>query len=305
MSKAANDPALDALRSAIDGYLRQLAVEVPRLRDEGQGRDVLGPVAGRSESEDVEIGLDRFSEDLLQDWLERSGANVDLYSEHSRRRIGGSGPAPFLITCDPFDGSGHFMRGLPAEWWGVLTVWEKSEGGLTPVMAGAVDINRRELYKAEGSAVTLEGLDSGELSEVRPSQAQALSNDSIIAAYLMSPQYIRTWTSRSAGLLEAMEQQHPEARLWADGGACSYPWLARGLTHAYVMYDEPRTEIDPGLGFATAGGFGVYSVSPGGDLRPYCFEPERSSERVPWLIAACTEALARDIARLVVTGQPS
>jgi fructose-1,6-bisphosphatase/inositol monophosphatase family enzyme len=300
VSKAASGPPLDALRGAIDGYLRQLAREVPRLRSEGAGRDVLGPVAGRSEAEDVEIGLDRFSEDLLQDWLERSGANVDLYSEHSRRRIGGRGPAPYLITCDPFDGSGHFMRGLPAEWWGVLTVWERSGDDLTPVMAGAVDIIRRELYKAEGSAVTVQGLDSGELSEVRPSEAQSLSNDSIIAAYLMSPQYIRAWTSRSAGLLEAMERQYPEARLWADGGACSYPWLARGLTHAYVMYDEPRTEIDPGLGFASAAGFGVYSVSPDGYLKPYRFEPERSAERVPWLIAACTEALAQDIVRLVV-----
>jgi fructose-1,6-bisphosphatase/inositol monophosphatase family enzyme len=302
VSKAANDPALEALRSALDGYLRQLALEVPRLRDEGWGRDVLGPVAGRTESEDVEIGLDRFSEDLLQEWLERCGTDVDLYSEHSRRRIGGSGTAPFLITCDPFDGSGHFMRGLPAEWWGVLTVWERSGSDLTPIMAGAIDINRRELYKAEGSVVTVEALETGEVSEVRPSQAQSLSQDSIIAAYLMSPQYIRAWTSRSAGLLEAMEREYPEARLWADGGACSYPWLARGLTHAYVMYDEPRTEIDPGLGFASAGGFVVYSVSPEGDLEPYRFEPERSAERVPWLIAACTEALARDLARLVAYG---
>ncbi len=292
-----NDGANERLRGAIDGYLRQLAEEVPRLRGRGEGREVLGPVAGRIESEDVEIGLDRYSEDLLQRWLEGAGADVDLYSEHSRRRIGGNGPAPHLITCDPFDGSGHFMRGLPAEWWSVLTVWERADEGFAPVMAGAVDINRRELYKAGGSVVTVEELDSGDETEVNPSSATSLSDDSIIAAYLMSPQYLTAWTTRSAGLLERMESKFPKARLWADGGACSYPWLARGLTQAYVMYDEPRSEIDPGLGFAAASGVGVYSVSENGDLAHYEFDPVRSAERVPWLIAACTEALAQDIVR--------
>ena len=262
---------------------------------------MLGPVAGRTETEDVEIGLDRYSEDLLQEWLERFDADVDLLSEHSRRRIGGSGPASVLITCDPFDGSGHFMRGMPAEWWGVLTVWDRPDASLTPVMAAAVDINRRELYEARGSTVTVESLDTGDVSEVRPSGAESLSDDSIVAAYLMSPQYIRLWMSRAGGLLERMEGEFPKARLWTDGGACSYPWLARGITQAYVMYDEPRTEIDPGLGFASASGIGVYSVSQNGDLDRYRFDPERFAERVPWLIAACTEALAKDIVRTVLT----
>ena len=158
---------LDAFRRAIDGYLRQLAREVPRLSG-GEGRAVLGPVAGRAEVEDVEIGLDRYSEDLLQRWLEECDVDVELYSEHSRRRIGGRGSAPYLITCDPFDGSGHFMRGLPAEWWSVLTVWRAEEEGPSPVMAGAVDINRRDLYMATDSAVTVESLYGGEARDVRP-----------------------------------------------------------------------------------------------------------------------------------------
>ncbi len=290
---------LGGFRRAIDGYLRQLAQEVPRLSG-GEGRAVLGPVAGRTEVEDVEIGLDRYSEDLLQRWLEECGVDVELYSEHSRRRIGGRGPAPFLITCDPFDGSGHFMRGLPAEWWSVLTVWSAAEGSPSPVMAGAVDINRRELYMATDSAVTVESLYSGEVRDVRPSTARTLSDESIIAAYLMSPSYVRYWTGRSAGLLTILEEESPRARLWTDGGACSYPWLARGLTHAYVMYDEPRTEIDPGLGFASACALGVFSASDTGELTDYRFEPERSSERVPWLIAACTRELAAEIARAIV-----
>ena len=293
--------SLDAIGRAVDGYLRQLAREVPELGS-GEGRSVLGPVAGRPEDEDVEIGLDRYSEDLLERWLGDCGADVEVHSEHSVRRVGGRGRAPHLITCDPFDGSGHFMRGLPAEWWSVLTVWRPGEGGPEAVMAGAVDINRRELYAARGSEVTVESLDGRGIERVRPSRARTLTGDSIIAAYLMSPSYVRRWTRRSAGLLRVMDERTPRARLWTDGGACSYPWLARGLTQAYVMYDEPRTEIDPGLGFAAAAGVRVFSVSPAGELGDYRFEPGRSAERVPWLIAACTAELAGEIARAVVGG---
>ncbi len=293
--------ALDVIARAVDGYLRQLAREVPGL-GAGEGRSVLGPVAGRAEAEDVEIGLDRYSEDLLERWLGDCGADVEVHSEHSLRRVGGRGRAPYLITCDPFDGSGHFMRGLPAEWWSVLTVWRPGDGGPEAVMAGAVDINRRELYAARGSEVTVESLDGRGMVRVRPSRARTLSDESIVACYLMAPNYVRRWTRRSAGLLRVMDERSPRARLWTDGGACSYPWLARGLTHAYVMYDEPRTEIDPGLGFAAAAGIGVFSVSPAGELAEYRFEPGRSAERVPWLIAACTEELAAEIARVIVGG---
>ena len=299
-----SDGELRAIQMAIDGYLRQLACEVPRM-DPGEGRSVLGPVAGRQEVEDVEIGLDRYSEDLLESWLEKHGADVEVHSEHSLRRIGGDGQAPFLITCDPFDGSGHFMRGLPAEWWSVLTVWKPGPDGPRAVMAGAVDINRRDLYAARGTEVTVEKLDRGGIEQVRPSAARTLTDESIVAAYLMSPRYVRYWTRRSAGLLRVMDERTPKARLWTDGGACSYPWLARGLLQAYVMYDEPRTEIDPGLGFAEAAGLGVFAVSPSGELAPYRFEPGRSSERVPWLIAACTEDLAAQVAAVILDGQVS
>lgn len=290
---------LDAVSRAVDGYLRQLAAEVPGLSG-GEGRAVLGPVAGRSREEDEEIELDRYSEDLLEHWLARFGADVEIHSEHSRRRVGGAGPAPLLITCDPFDGSGHFMRGLPAEWWSVLTVWRAGGGEPVPVMAGAVDINRGELYSASGSSATVESLHHGWTTEVRPSRARALSDESIIAAYLMSPGYVRQWTGRSGRMLALLESEHPRARLWTDGGACSYPWLARGLIQAYVMYGEPRTEIDPGLGFAAACSLGVFSVSEDGRLTDYRFEPGRSAERVPWLIAACTPELAAQIAGIIV-----
>ena len=97
-----------------------------------------------------------------------------------------------------------------------------------------------------------------------------------------------------------MESQFPKMRFWPDGGACSYPWLSRGLTDAYVMFDEPRTEIDPGLGFIWASGLKVYSVTDTGTLNEYTFNPDKSSSSIPWFIASCTEDFAKDIVNLVL-----
>ncbi|MBM3944925.1 MAG: hypothetical protein FJ317_05460, partial [SAR202 cluster bacterium] len=262
---------LDILRKALDGYLREVVEVVPRLRKQGEGRQVLGLVAGRSEGEDVEIGIDRLCEDTLEKWLKTAKLRIDLHSEHSLRRIGGEGAPKYLVTCDPFDGSSHFMRGIPGEWWTVLTFWDAAT--LTPVLAGAADIGRRELYTAGEGGVTLEALNTGDKTQVKPAAHTALGDHSVIAAYLMAPAYLTVWTQRVQRLLAVLRDRYPKARLWSDGGACSYPWLARGITHAYIMFDEPRTEVDPGLGFAWAAKLGVYSVSPGGKLSEYRFEP--------------------------------
>jgi len=313
--------SLNPLQQALDGYLREVVDLVWRIRTQDTGRRVLGLVAGRPESEDVEIGIDRLCEDLLEKWLKTSVARIDLHSEHSLRRIGGSagsssplrgeafGPATgpkgegvprYLVTCDPFDGSGHFMRGIPGEWWSVLTFWDAAT--LTPVLAGAADIGRRELYVAGADGVTLESLLTGEKQQVRPAQHTALSDRSVVSAYLMAPAYIAVWTHRAAGLLRVLRERYPKARVWTDGGACSYPWLARGITHAYIMFNEPRSEIDPGLGFVWAANLGVYSVSDDGALTDYRFVPGESSGRVPWLIAACTRSLAEDIVSAILKG---
>ena len=275
-------------------------VEVPRLSSLDFGREIIGSVTGRTEEEDVEIVLDRFSEDLLEDWLRRSGSTIKLYSEHTHRTIGDAEKTDYVITCDPFDGSGHYMRGLPAEWWTVVTVWEALL--MQPVWAGAVDIMRQELYFADEDGVKLELHPDGKPYFVNPSFDTKVSDQSIVAAYLMSPQYIRYWTAKSSKFLKSMETKYPRMRLWTDGGACSYPWLARGITNAYMMFNEPRTEIDPGLGFAWASGVKVYSVSNNGILNEYVFDPEKTSDRVPWLIAACNEEFANDLVRLILNG---
>lgn len=287
------------LRKSLDGYMREVLRVVPQMYVQSEGREVLGLVSGRSEAEDMEIGVDRMCEDLLEKWLIRSGFRIDLHSEHSLREIGGDGLPKYLVTCDPFDGSTHFMRGIPAEWWSVLTFWEAST--MQPVLAGAADIGRQELYFADEKGVVVETAATGKKVKVFPADYSALGDHSVIATYLMAPAYLDVWTKRTDKMLSIMRNKHPKARLWPDGGACSYPWLARGLTHAYVMFDEPRTEVDPGLGFAWAANVGVYSVDEKGMLSDYQFQPGKSTGRVPWLVAACNVEMAKAVVAAILT----
>ena len=183
------------LRKSLDGYMREVLRVVPQMYVQSEGREVLGLVSGRSEAEDMEIGVDRMCEDLLEKWLIRSGFRIDLHSEHSLREIGGDGLPKYLVTCDPFDGSTHFMRGIPAEWWSVLTFWEAST--MQPVLAGAADIGRQELYFADEKGVVVETAATGKKVKVFPADYSALGDHSVIAAYLMAPAYLDVWTKRT------------------------------------------------------------------------------------------------------------
>lgn len=287
-----------SVSSQLDQLLRELMCLIPKFYSNGFGKDSIGLVPGRSEAEDIQIGLDEFCENLLIEKLRKTGCTIRLLSEHTQIIIGDSENPDYFITCDPFDGSGHYMRGLPAEWWTVLTVWDPKS--CTPVWACAADFIRKEIYFADSTGVTLELYSTGEVFNINPSKDTKISDESIIACYTMSPKYFRLWGKNLSNFTKIMENQFPKMRFWPDGGACSYPWLSRGLTNAYLMFDEPRTEIDPGLGFAWASGLKVYSVSHKGILNEYTFEPEKSLERIPWFIASCTEDFAKDIVNLVL-----
>ena len=282
----------------IEEYLRDVALKVPSLVREGRGTEILGKVPGRPESEDVEVEVDRICDDLLDDHLRKAGVNVEIFSEHGTRRIGGTGPAKHLISIDPFDGSGLFLRGIPADWWSVLSFFRTED--LTPFGGGAIDILRKELYLAEEHKVTVISLEDQSQVEVFPSKKTTMDNETVIAAYLMNPSYLKGWTEGASGLVDRLNQSLPGVRLWPNGGSCIYPWLARGLVHAYVMFDEPRSEIDPGLAFPWAAGYPVYSVDGEGQLAPYSFRLGTQGDRVPFFISACTHELAQEIVSAIM-----
>lgn len=280
------------LRSA-EQFLREVLELVLQLEAEGAGTEIIGSVPGRPETEDMEIGVDRDCENLflniVLDGCRKQGIRLGVYSEHGTY---GDDDAEYLAAVDPFDGSGLFQRGIPACWWSVFTIFDRSR---TPLIGAAVDILSRRLYLAvDGEVHRIDLLPSGKerktvLSSVGRSN---LDLDTKIAAYVMNRDYRRTWTKWAERLFD----KRPGMFLWTNGGSCIYPWLAEGAVDAYLMPDEPRSEIDPGLGFAEATGLALCEIKEDGMLTPYHFKPELfSTGRVTRFIAASTMELAEAI----------
>ncbi len=288
---------MEILTRAIEEYLREVADHTLEMAGQGKGTEVLGAVPGRSEAEDVEIAIDRSCQQILERSLATTGLSIEIHSEHGISRVGQAKAPDYFVGSDPFDGSGLFLRRIPSDWWSVVSVFRPDD--LTPVAGGAVDVLRREMYLADGTGVTLVSLDTDARSSVHPSRKTIIDGRTVIAAYLMSPAYLSVWMERAGDFVDALVNRAPDVRVWPNGGSCIYPWLARGTVHAYVMFDEPRSEIDPGLAFAWAAGFPVFSVEKDDALAPYRFVPGKQADRVPFFVAACTEEMAQEIVKKI------
>ena len=184
---------MSALARPLEIYLRSVANHVLNLARRGRGMDILGAVPGRPPAEDVEIEVDRVCQGLLEQWCQETGIEMEIYSEHgtirstgntvSKASFHGRAPLRYLVAADPFDGSGLFQRGLAAEWWSVLSIYDIDT--LAPVCGGAVDILRREIYLAEGDMVTLVSLETGGRIPLRVPNKPGLDGQTVIAAYMM------------------------------------------------------------------------------------------------------------------------
>ena len=286
---------MTTVSEAIVSAVRDVVNLTEAFRAAGHGRETLGAVPGRPESEDVEIGLDRACQEVIEGWLARTGAAIEVHSEHGVSRVGPTDSTPeYLVAVDPFDGSGLYARGIPAEWWSVISVFEA--GSLAPVAGAAADVLRREVYAAGPGGVTVGLLDGDSQASVEPNPRRELDNGAVLALYLMSPVYRSHWTDRGAAFMDMLAHRFPGCLLWPNGGSCIYPWIARGIVDAYISFDEPVSEIDPGLAFAHFAGYPVFEVRGDGTLEPHEFVPGRMAERTPLLITACTEELARELA---------
>lgn len=278
---------MSAIDEGLQTALRRVSEEVLAQAAQGLGREVVGAVPGRPESEDVEIGIDSLCDEILLECLSSAGIAAQVYSEHGADVVG-SGEPEYIVAVDPFDGSGLYRRGIPAEWWSVASYFD-ADG--TPLGGAAVDILRGELYAAQEDGVTVGPVIGGISERVSPSDKESLDSDVTLSAYLMQPSYITEWTARTREIMA----RYPGLRVWPNGGACIYPWLARGRVDAYLMFDEPRSEVDPGLGFAARSGLALFETGLDGSLEEYRFSPEHRAGRSALFVAACTTELANGI----------
>lgn len=264
----------------------------------GEGRQVLGSVVNRPEDEELQI--DATGERILYLLVNEYRLPTFLLGEHNRYQyINAERETPHVILPnDPFDNSSQYKRGLDTPPYTVLGAYH-TDG--EPIGAVIGDIRDKRVYFAVNGETYVKDFENGETRPLKKSERTTLRDDNAtLATYLGSNEYSLSFFRHFGKLIEDMP---PKAVLYGGGGAYIYGLLASGAVDAYVMFDEPRTEIDPGVPLALVAGCTVVSVNPDGTFEDYQFDSNRHDENVPLFIAACTPELRDEIIRYYVEGQ--
>lgn len=265
----------------------------------GEGRHVLGSVPERPEDE--QLGIDAIGENILGRVVEQLKLPCLILGEHNRfRYINTSEGTPHVILpTDPFDNSSEYKRGLDTPPYAITAAYHTNG---EPIGAVVADLRTEIVYVAVEGQTYRKDLRTGETVKIKKSERSTLFvDDATLATYLGSNEYsVRFWEIFS----EMIKEMPPKAKLYAGGGAFIYGLLAAGAVDAYIMFDEPRTEIDPGLPLALAAGCTVVSVNPDGSFEEYRFHPNKHREgRIPLFIAACTPEIRNQIIRYYLESQ--
>ena len=267
------------IKNLLIEYLTKTTKEVKKRAVRGDGRQILGEVINRPE--DVEIGIDRVGEKFLEKLLKKYQLKATVFSEPDGRDIKTDGENPEIYgSIDPFDGSVLYLRGFEHNWYTVLSFFDKKGN---PICCGISDILNEKFYISEEEGNYILDFKTGQKKKIAPSKIRSLKEPIVLASYVMSSQYSAKFLDIFGDLLKKM---HSKALLYPQGGSFIYAFLASGLVDAYVMFDEPRSEIDPGFSIAKKAGCEVVTIDTDGSYKDYEFLPGRQHDKVDLLIAA-------------------
>lgn len=258
-------------------YLTKTTKEVREMAAAGKGREILGEVINRPE--DIEIGIDRVGEDVLEKIIKENKIKATIFSEPDGRDIENGDDPEIYGSIDPFDGSVLYLRGFEHNWYTVLSFFNKNRN---PICCGIADILNEKIYLTGLDGNYLLDMKTGQKKNIFPSKRKTLKEPIVLASYLMSSQYSSKFLDIFGDLIKNL---HAKALLYPQGGSFIYAYLATGLIDAYVMFDEPRSEIDPGFAIALAAGCQVISVDSDGKYKDYEFIPGKQHDKVDLLIA--------------------
>ncbi len=271
-------------------YIFQTVKTVRAMSKAGDGKEILGGIPGRPE--DLELGVDRVGEEIIKKLLLENGIQAEIFSESENGSMKvGKGGADIYVSIDPFDNTILFFTGFRHTWYTAITFYDKER---KPICAGIGDILDEKAWIFDGKKTFL--LDMATLASraIFPHPHKVAKGPISLATYLMSSQYSVKFISVFGDFLKAMDSK---ALLYPFGGSHIYGYLADGRVDAYVMFDEPRSEIDPSFAIAKSVGCDIGEVDVEGNWKEYEFMPGKQYEKVDFFIAACTPELRNDIIR--------
>jgi len=278
------------LKNLLTEYLTLTTKEIRKIAEKEGGREILGEVINRPE--DINIGIDRVGEEILEKLLKKYNVKATVFSEPE------NGDIVFgdclYGSIDPFDGSVLYLRGFQQDWYTALSFFDKKR---KPICCGISDILNEKFYISDEKENYLIDLKDKKKNKISPSRKKTLTEPIVLASYIMSSQYSRKFFNIFGELISNL---HPKALFYPNGGSYIYAFLASGLIDAYVMFDEPRSEIDPGYIIAKRTGCSIVSVNSDGSSQDYEFSPGCQHDKVGLLIAACTPQLRDELIKYYV-----
>jgi len=280
----------EKIKNLLVDYLRETTEEILKKAARGEGRQILGEVINRPE--DIDIGIDKVGEEILVKLLKKYDIGATIFSEPEARDI--KNGDHLYGSIDPFDGSVLFLRGFEHNWYTALSFYDKDR---KPICTGISDILNRKFYISNSGENYILDMNSNQKKKIYPSKREKLTQPVVLASYLMSSQYSSKFLDIFGDLIKGL---HPKGLLYPQGGSFIYAFLASGLVDAYIMFNEPRSEVDPGFPIAKAAGCSVVSVDSDGDYQDYEFIPGKQHDKIDLLIAANTPHLRDELIKYYV-----
>jgi hypothetical protein len=267
----------------------------------GEGRQVITSTQEGRPGEEL-IELDQPGENVLKSVIREVGQPTVLMSEGTPEPTAfGNGAVEKTNTYqDPLDNSSPTKRGLDTIPYSVKGDYD-NEG--KPASAAIVDLVKKLAYINIGSENFLYYPETGEKKPLHKSERTTLKDkDSTIATFLGEKEYSEKFFKYFGNFIHAPDRER-KAYLYDGGGAFIYGLLASGAVDAYVMFDEPMSEIIPGLPLALAAGCTAVSVNEDGTYQDFKFDPKALRENhklyaegaVPLFIAAATPEVRNEL----------
>lgn len=276
---------------------KSLARLRPMVRG-GAGKEEMGTV--RYRPEEAQHGIDLMGEGLLASIVREEGLPAIIIGENNTNTpIEGVKPVVHM-PIDPLDNTSPYVRGLDTPPYSVVGAFDVNRSHVGGVI---VDIGGNRIYRATANKVTVKDVETGDVKDLARSQRTDITEEKItIASFVGEREYSLPFFDKFRPMLESM---HRKGMLYPGGGAFIYALLASGALDAYVMMEEPRSEIDPGLPFLLAAGGRADSVDPEtGKTTPYRFDPNlTASESVPLFVAYSQPKIRDSIIELYLQGK--
>lgn len=264
----------------------------------GESKQVIASVPGRPEDE--QLAIDALGEHVLTGIIRDAKLQAFVFGEHNDYNLG-NGEAQIFFVIDSFDNTSQYKRGLDTPPYTVVSAYDKEGNPLGTVIG---DIKDKKAYISINGENFLLDLETGEKKKIAKSDKTTIKDPQItIASYLGSNEYSKEFLRFFCPMIEGMA---PKGVLYGGGGSYIYGLMASGAVDAYVMFNEPYSEIFTGLPIALAAGCTVISVDKEtGEIKELKFDPKKMKEdpdtyksgSVPLFIAAATPEIRDEIIR--------